>query len=108
KYAARVDRIGGRGAGSRGSQSDRRKADGGCLIDDDLLDVGITRRTPADHCTEPESRYEIPEHSACLREHVHLCPFVLDVTGMVAALKPEKTSPHDQKKLSIYFSGTCS
>src|SRR6202040_4293893 len=89
KYPARVDRIGYRVAGSRGSQNDRRKGDGGCLIDDDLLDVGIARRTPADHCTEPESRYEIPEHPACLRVHVHLPPFVLDVTEMVAALKPE-------------------
>ena len=72
----------------------------GGLIDDDLLDVGITRRTPADHCTEPESRYEIPEHPAWLWVHGHLSPFVLDVTRMVAALRPEKTSPHDQKKLS--------
>jgi hypothetical protein len=30
----------------------------------------------------------------------NLPPFVLDVTRMLAALKPEKTSPQDQKKLS--------
>ena len=61
KYPARVDRVGCGGVGGRGSQNDRRKIDGGRLIDDDLLDLGITRRTPADYCTEPESRYEIPE-----------------------------------------------
>ena len=86
KYPARVDRIGCRGAGSRGSQNDRRKIDGGRLIDDDLLDLGITRRTPADYCTEPESRYEIPEQPACLRAHVHLSPFVFEVAGMAATL----------------------
>jgi hypothetical protein len=36
---------------------------------------------------------------------IYLLPFVLDVTRMVAALKPEETSPHDQKKLSSEIAG---
>src|SRR5262249_48207104 len=71
-----VDRIGRRGAGSRGSQDDRRKVDGRCLIDDDPLDCSMTERTTADERTEPESRYEIQAPLVSLRIHLQFPPLV--------------------------------
>ena len=69
---AQVDRVGRQGSGGRGSQYDRRKVNGSCLIDDDLLDGSITWRTPADHCTEDRyGRNEIPQRPVCLGTHVH-------------------------------------
>ena len=78
EYPARIDRIRRGRTASRGAENDRRKVDRCCLIDDDLLNVGMTHRTPAAHHNEAESRYQRSEPLVCPRKHVQLPPFELD------------------------------
>jgi len=77
---ARVDRVGCWGAGSRGSQDDRPEADDGRLVNDDPLDRSVSRRIPAERCSESDNRCKITETPVLLWAHVSL-PYLADVTA---------------------------